>query len=102
LEERKEISISNLLSTLNDNEKLSITKEKVVEMERALLLQLDFDIQVATAFNFLPRFLQLLKLDDGDRIEVGAYNLMLTHLIKNPSSEVRPSVLAAACLFEAA
>jgi hypothetical protein len=52
---------------LPENEKDSVTKEKVLAMERSFLNILDFDLQLLSPQTFLERFLRLsnTKVDDN-------------------------------------
>jgi hypothetical protein len=52
---------------LPENEKESVTKEKVLAMERSFLNILDFDLQLLSPQTFLERYLRLsnAKVDDN-------------------------------------
>jgi len=63
VEERERVSINRLISVLDKEKKLYITKAKVIETERTLLSQFDFDILMVTSYHFLARFLHLTRFD---------------------------------------
>jgi len=57
LEEKKTHSLNSILSILKEEEWVYITRENVLSTEMTLLELYDFDFQVISAFNLLPRFL---------------------------------------------
>lgn len=40
------------------------TEDQILDMELAILVQLDFDIQLTSSFRFLERFIKVTKVDD--------------------------------------
>jgi len=86
LEERKKHSLDSILSLLNDEERLYITRDVILGHELTLLEQFDFDLELATGYKYLPRFLQLAGIPQEEEIKDKALALMLKHLLRNPSS----------------
>lgn len=52
-------SINRMLRLLEENEKASITKEKVIKLESEVLKRFDFDFSMISPLPFLERFLRL-------------------------------------------
>jgi len=50
LEERKTHSLDTILSLLNDEERLYISREIILNTELTLLEQFDFDLELVTGF----------------------------------------------------
>ncbi len=47
------------IKLLPEDEKETVTKEKVIEMEQVLIEILDFNLQILSPLTFLERFLRL-------------------------------------------
>lgn len=58
-------NFKNMVYLININQRNQIRLEDLVSLESHILTTLDFDIQFETPNNFLDRYIQLLKLDEG-------------------------------------
>ena len=79
---------------ISDN---AYTKEEIIEMERSMLIKLEFSITTPSSYRFLQRFAKVAKVKD-QLFCLAQYLLELT-LIEQRMLVYKPSYVAAAALF---
>ena len=85
---------------------------ELINLERQVLLELDFELQSETSLTFMERYIQLFYLDQGlfpneksirmtasEEVCSLARNLCRLSLRYTPFLVIKPSRLAAACLL---
>lgn len=76
------------------------TDDQILEMELAILVEIDFDMQLTSSYRFLERFAKLAKVDDVI-FNLARYMLELG-LLDSKMHQFRPSLQAVSALYLAA
>ena len=65
MEEPRTPSYDNMCRLFEKNKVVKISKESLCEIEREVLIRLDFSTQSIASINFLERYLRLFGMDQG-------------------------------------
>jgi hypothetical protein len=88
--------MSVLRDLLSSGFGVSCKKQALLEMEQAILNDLEYDISLATASSFLDRFLHVANVDSSKTKKLAYYLLESTLYIEELQFNYRPSEVAAA------
>ena len=65
LNEPRSPNFNNMVYLINERNPGELVLSDLIELERQILTTLDFNLQSETSINFLERFCQLYRFDDG-------------------------------------
>jgi len=87
------------LKLLPETERLMVSKQDVVVLERKILQILEFNLNFDSPLTFLERFLRLLEVHDDEVIVVAAKDICLKAKTESSLLGYLPSELGAACVI---
>lgn len=82
-----------------ENEKIYLSKEKVIEMENLFLNILDFNLTLLSPLSFLERFLRLTNTDCDQKLSILAKEICFVAKCKSQFLNFKSSYIAACALI---